>query len=69
MQYATESESENDFQELLNVLNDEDLLRVRHRLNKWRKMRLVDLITAEIRKRETIWQQERREMKKAEGSV
>jgi hypothetical protein len=69
MQYATESESENDFQELLNVLNDEDLLRVRHRLNKRRKMRLVDLITAEIRKRETIWQQERREMKKAEGSV
>jgi len=55
-----EAESENDFQELISVLNDEELYRVRHRFNKKLKVRLVDIITAEIRKREAAWQIERR---------
>ena len=62
MQHTTgsESESQNDFAELLSVLNDEELYRVRHRLNKKMNLRLVDIITAEIGNRETIWQREKR---------
>jgi hypothetical protein len=54
------TESENDFNELLAVLNDEELYRVRHRLNKKRKERLVDIITVEIDRREEIWRKEAR---------
>ena len=49
-----------DFEELLAVLNDEELIRVRHRLNKKLKTRLVDLISAEIGEREATWQKEKR---------
>jgi len=54
------TESENDFEELLAVLHDEELYRVRHRLNKKAKARLVDIITAEIQRREANWQEEHR---------
>jgi len=56
----TEQSNENDFEELLGVLHDEELYRVRHRLNKRSRLRLVDIITAEIKRREEIWQQEER---------
>ena len=59
MQYEAEP-IKNDFEELLGVLTDEELIRVRHRLNKKLKTRLVDLISAEIKERESIWQKEKR---------
>jgi len=54
------TESGNDFEELLAVLNDEELIRVRHRLNKKAKVRLVDILSARIQERESIWQKEKR---------
>jgi hypothetical protein len=53
-------DTENDFEHLLAVLNDEELYRVRHRLNKKLKYRLVDIITVEINRREEIWRKEAR---------
>lgn len=59
MQHTPESD-QNDFEELLSVLQDEELYRVRHRLNKKRKIRLVDIVTEEIRFREALRQEEGR---------
>jgi hypothetical protein len=48
-----------DFRELLVVIKDEELIRLRYRLYKRNNERLVDILTEEIQKREEAWLKEK----------
>jgi len=52
MQYSPDQLAPDDLQEILSTLTDEELLRLRRRFERARKVRLVALLTDEIRRRD-----------------